>query len=494
MPSVTAEPVTTDSWSGRRKLGHLFLWLMLATLPQAPAVALLDLQLLDRQFQWSRQYNPDPREGDVVLIGIDEQTYAEFAEPFALWHPHLGEMFQALAQARPRVVGLDMTFPDRSYNKLMPGYDQKLLRGLLAMRGVAPVVLGITIDQAGNSRQVYAPFLSLVGKQGQAFVLWKLDPDRVVRRFDPVLGAADKPLPTLVSRMAQHLGIKARPGLIDYAQGQPFNYIPLQQVLAWYHQGDSTRLRQTFGGKAVLLGTVLPFEDRHYQSVNLTAWEKHNNRFVPGVLIHMQALRNLMLDGVVQPLPMALVYLLLMLLSLLWWLAKRPGYALFLGLLLVPGILLAQQALLNQGSYLPATPLLLGLLLVLSARQGFELWAQILERRRLKGVFRGYVSPQVLQEILSGRLEPGVSGKQQHVCVMFSDIRNFTSLSESMSPTRLVAFLNRYLGEMANAIQSHEGTVDKFIGDGIMAVFGAPQSMDSPARNALAAAAEKLER
>ncbi|QFY90421.2 adenylate/guanylate cyclase domain-containing protein [Magnetovirga frankeli] len=486
--------LSPEAWQRRRRIGLVVLLGVLLALPLLPGVERFDLLLLDWQFQLKRQISPDQRDADVVLIGIDEQTYESFPEPFALWHPHLGEMFQALALVGPKVVGLDLALPDRSYNSLAPGYDQKLLQGLLAMRQVASVVLGITIDQNGNTRKVHSPFLSLVGNQGQAFVLWKLDPDRVVRRFTPMLGAAQRPLPTLVSRMAGHLGLEANAGLIDYSQGRALDYVPLQQMLDWYRQGEGDRLRRTFADKVVLLGSVLPFEDRHYQPVNLAAWEEHNNHFVPGVLIHAQALRNLLLDGFIQPLPQVLAHLLLLLLALLWWPAATPRAALLLGLAFTPGLLLVQYGLLGQGHFLPAGQLLLGLLLVLAGRQGVELWMQIAERSRLKELFKGYVSPQVLQEILSGRLEPGVSGKQQYACVMFSDIRNFTTLSEKMPPTQLVAFLNRYLGEMASAIQNHDGTVDKFIGDGIMAVFGAPQPTAVPARNAMAAAEEKLER
>jgi class 3 adenylate cyclase/CHASE2 domain-containing sensor protein len=489
---------TPELWAQRRKLGFGLLLLLLLLLPLLPGVRWLDLQLLDGQFQLRRQISPDSRDADVVLIGIDEQTYQRFPEPFALWHPYLGEMLQALAEARPRLVGLDLALPDRSFNRLVPGYDQKLLQGLLAMRQVAPVVLGITIDQQGNSRRVHAPFLSLVGEGGQAFVLWHLDPDRVARRFSPTLGetegGSNRALPTLVGRMAERLGLTAEPGLIDYAQGRALDYVPLQQVLDWHQQGDQQRLRQQFADKLVLLGTVLPFEDRHYQPVNLAAWEQDNNHFVPGVLLHAQALRNLLLDGLIQPLPQTLVYLLLFVLAWLWWAAQGLRCALLLAVLLGLVILLLQHGLLSQGHFLPAAQLLLGLALALFGRQLVELWMQTLERNRLKNVFKGYVSPPVLEEILSGRLEPGVSGKQQHACVMFSDIRNFTTLSEKMPPTQLLAFLNRYLGEMAAAIQNHDGTVDKFIGDGIMAIFGAPQPKANPARNALAAAVEKLER
>ncbi len=475
-------------------IGFLVCAILVFSLPHIPQIRLLDLKIIDRQFQFLRHSDTKQPGDEVVLIGIDEETYRAFPEPFALWHPYLGDMFNALAQVKPRVVGLDITLPDRSYNTVIEGNDQRLLQGMLAFRKVAPMVLGVTIEHNGKTRRVYPPFLSVAGKTGQAFVLWRLDSDRVVRRFDPSLGTGEGALPTLVGVMAHHLGREAGPGLIDFTLGTTLNYTPLQDVVRWYREGDIGAIRNVFAGKAVLVGTVLPFEDRHYQPVNLAGWEHDNDNFVPGVLLHVQALRSVLADGFIQPVGVTYVYLMLAAVLSLWALDRR----LFIGLLVfalgAAALFVTQNRLLDNGIYLPVAATLLALLVVLAGRFGLEAGMQLMERRRLRRAFGGYVSPPVLEEILNGALEPGVHGENHYVCVLFSDIRNFTGISEKLSPEAVVSFLNRYFTAMTAAIQGNGGTVDKFIGDGIMAFFGAPKPAANPAKDAFAAAKAKLEK
>jgi adenylate cyclase len=106
--------------------------------------------------------------------------------------------------------------------------------------------------------------------------------------------------------------------------------------------------------------------------------------------------------------------------------------------------------------------------------------------------FGRYVSCEVRDEILNGKIALG--GEERSVSVLFSDIRGFTPLSESKTPQELVVFLNRYLDTMVEAIVTHGGTIDKFIGDAIMAIFGAPLTSGDDARNAVRAGWEMLTR
>ncbi|RMG16133.1 MAG: adenylate/guanylate cyclase domain-containing protein [Deltaproteobacteria bacterium] len=124
-----------------------------------------------------------------------------------------------------------------------------------------------------------------------------------------------------------------------------------------------------------------------------------------------------------------------------------------------------------------------------------EMVEGLAQREFLRETFGRYLSPQVAELILGGSVELG--GETREATVLFSDIRGFTRMSETMDPPEVVAFLNDYLDAMVECVFEHSGMVDKFIGDAILAVFGAPVSAGGvarDARNALACAVAMSQR
>jgi adenylate cyclase len=117
-----------------------------------------------------------------------------------------------------------------------------------------------------------------------------------------------------------------------------------------------------------------------------------------------------------------------------------------------------------------------------------QMTAGLAERDRVRDLLGKVVSPEIASQLLGSQLKLG--GEEREVTILFSDIRDFTTLSERMPPAELLALLNRYLDRMSAIVEKHGGVIDKFIGDAIMALYGAPVATPGAADRALATARE----
>jgi len=151
----------------------------------------------------------------------------------------------------------------------------------------------------------------------------------------------------------------------------------------------------------------------------------------------------------------------------------------------VSGILLFTKAGISVPGFYLALMLALAYVVALAGGYLYE-WAK---RRKIASVFRKYVAPQVVDDIMkSGRYKVELGGESRDIAVLFVDIRGFTPLSESLKPAEVVEILNEYLNLTTNAIFKNSGTLDKFIGDATMAVFNAPFDLEDYEYRAVCAA------
>ena len=493
----TSSRVQMPSFASARSLRILALLLIALAaigLHHTDWLALMNGKLLDGSFFVLRAVAPRPVVNDAAVIGIDVEDLRAFSEPRDFWHANYGRLLAALAKAKPAVIGLDIVFPERSYQHLIPGLDQALLRGLIATRGQTSVVLARTVDDFSNFREIFPPYIAVVGGDAVGSVVVCRDDDDVIRRFDEFLCDANRreAVPSLAGLMAKRLGVE-RPwrGFINYRIGDAYRYLPFRKVVEWAEREDPN-LAAAVAGKPVLLGFALPFEDRKTMPVDLAGWEP-GNRSVPGVLVHAQVLRSMLNGGLLQPLSTWVVYALVVL-GAAFLLIPSGRRAIGLFVAFVVGLGIALLYLIDNGRVLEAAAPLLAGTTAFSGRFIADSIAQARERATLRNAFGSYVSPQIMSEILAGRLTPELGGNRQRVCILFSDIRSFTTRSEHMAPEVLIDMLNRYFTEMTQSVHERGGTVDKFIGDGMMCFFGAPQPLPNPAAAAAAAGRDMLKR
>jgi class 3 adenylate cyclase len=473
-------------------LGFAALLLASALLESLPPIRQVDRSLLDAQWRALRTLRgpgPPSPGADPVVIGIDEATLQGIAEPLALWHRPLGEAFAAIAAAAPRGVVIDIALPERSFDAVLPGSDAALLRGVQALAKTAPLVVAVIAGPDGQPRPPWPALQAVAGPQAFALGLLPLDDDGRVRRLAHSAQPEGAPA-TLAEAMATRLGRERPPTtgspLIDYTLGDPFSYLSLQQLLFWQRDGQVDELRRRLGGRIVIVGSVLSFTDRVATPLPLAAWEPALAD-PPGVLVHGQALRTLLSERAIEPLPLGFPVGLSLLAAWIWWVPAgwRSAAWTAIALVLLAGMSLV---LLTWGWYLPVFAPVRSVLLASSTRKALEATLALRERARLRSAFGGYVSPQVLQRLESGELDPSRPDGPRVMAFLFADLRGFTTRGQHEAALDTVVMLNRYYDAIIVPIHARGGMVDNFRGDGIMVVFGAPQPLEEPARAAVLAA------
>ena len=134
---------------------------------------------------------------------------------------------------------------------------------------------------------------------------------------------------------------------------------------------------------------------------------------------------------------------------------------------------------------LPVVSVVLSWALALTAGLVYQYWVESAEKRKVKRIFSRYVSPDVYRELLDNPDAASLGGTRREMSVLFSDLRGFTTFSEGRTPEEVIDQLNEYFAAMVEVVFIHRGTVDKFVGDMIMALFGAPLEDTDHADNAV---------
>ena len=273
-------------------------------------------------------------------------------------------------------------------------------------------------------------------------------------------------------------------------------------------KNDKDYFRRWFAGKVVIFGSVLDIEDRRQtskrfatgiegaraprcaaESTPVTAGFRIST--IAGVYIHATAVNNLISrNAVVEPGPLVrfLISALFAALAAVAAWRFRPLSAALAWMAVIVASIAGATIAFNHALALPIAEPFLASLFALAATIGFRFVVADKDRRLLQKSFALYLAPHVINRMLSSNKLPELGGETRNVTVFFSDIEGFSLIAEKMSPDSLMELMNEYLSAMTDVIERHGGYVDKYIGDFIVAVFGAPADDPDHAANAARAA------
>jgi adenylate cyclase len=234
--------------------------------------------------------------------------------------------------------------------------------------------------------------------------------------------------------------------------------------------------------KAVLLGSGFHDSERYrtpYYSARDAGGEIYGWTY--GVEIHANALQNLLSGRFIKPLHRAWQLLLAIAIAMIVALVTFVRGAKWGAVsAIVVSAATAVVAWIVFGRSAVAVPIVSPALASLFAFIGSTSYVSIVEgreKRMIKGAFGKYLAPSVVEELMNDPSRLKLGGDRRHISMLFSDLAGFTSMSEVLSPEKLVAVLNQYLHEMADLVKQEGGMVDKYIGDAIMALYGAPNAL-----------------
>lgn len=467
----------------------------------------LDNRVGDALLRWNAETRKPP--DDVMLIDIDQPSLMDpqmfdIAGKWAWPRVIHAELINALVAQQPRAIVLDLILsqPDR----FRPENDAELAKALSfehayvpmillehteeqpAPLSIAPAVMGIRPLKNANPKAAYgieAPSALPPEAWRTGYINFIKDRDGIGRHTEVGREVDGWWIPHIIGRVADALQLPqpAQPGFRLNWYGADFPRISYAKAYIATQTGEG-KLPFDARDKIIVIGATA--------SGLLDFVPTPMDATTPGPMVLATGLANLQNGEWLREAPYwanpLLVLAMICGLALAFVIRLSPiwvvaGYAALSAASIGASLLVMQQA---QVYWMPVSSLVLGAVALLA----FGLLSSRLEmgqRRHVQAMFSRFVDPRIVQDLSETVAEAEVSASRE-ITLLFSDIRGFTSLSEHRKPEEIVNILNRYFEMQVEVIFRYQGTLDKFIGDAIMAFWGAPIAQPNHAVLAVEAA------
>lgn len=452
---------------------------------------------------------------DVVIIGIDEKSQNKFPEPSLFWQPYYAQAIQAAAEAGAKVLVLDVAF-GIPVGKWEPNNDSTLAGAYAAATPTMPVVLAWVANTADQTDPAFAVPVNMLASAlgGAAFANLTVDSDDFVRRQQlieaPQPGAPPESLKRSMALRAaeKFLGVDAsvhdgkvllgkREIPVDRDLNMTINFagpadtfpkVSLYDFIQTLKAGNKAQLESWVKGKVVLVGPDLATDDRHATPF-YTAFGLTNKWRTPGVEIHANSLETMLKGNFLKPVPDSARIAALLAVAgatIAVGAVFAASQTALWSLLVLAIALIFTHIMFRLGWLLSSTDMMLTFIFALIGGTIYRFATAEKKSHFFRSAVALFVSKDVAKSLEQSE-KIALTGQRQMVTIMFSDIRGFTAFCESKDPAVIVDLLNVYMAQMCRIIVSHHGQVNKFIGDGILAVFSDADEGAEPGTHALRA-------
>jgi len=466
---------------------------------QTPVWRHVELKLLDMLVVRTA---PDQVALPITIVGVDDETLESLKASWPLPRRYHAQLLDHLREAGVAAVGFDALFADLTQPK-----DDEAFAA--AIRRFPHVVLAsdLAFRESAEARQwtrvdPHSLFLKAGALQGYSSM--ELDHDAVLRRVPLVQDSFWRALLWKFNEAQPGVvpSLEATEDMLIRYQGGPhtFTYVPYQHILD-PEKNLPPNWREFFRDNIVLVGrklNVIGEVGAAQGEVYQTPFYQRTREFMPRVEAHANLVATMVSGEVLREAPVGwpigawFSSVFIGMVFMRRWHPLRSGlvFAVLAGALAVLEI----GFFLQYGIWLATAGAVMTLALIYVSQGAVAFIAEQRQRGAIKDAFSMYVSPALVEQVIAHPERLKLGGERRQVTILFSDLAGFTTISEQFEPEKVAALINVHLSAMTEVILAHSGTVEKFVGDGIMAMWGAPVDDAKQAENAVRASIAMQER